>query len=72
MLKFNSKENDDMGRCYTCQSRDVHKSTENWITCPNMPLDVIIDLNSRDCENYKSIEEGNSSNKPTKDIVDQL
>ena len=42
-----------MERCKSCIHYDKKDSNENWVVCRgNMPVDVIINETSKDCENY--------------------
>ena len=59
------KSNDDMRRFFNCKHFDQEKSNTNWIVCPTMPFDVLVDRTSENCENYTGIRAQNSS-KDTK------
>lgn len=55
------KTNDDMWRCFNCKHFDQKKSNKNWIVCPIMPFDVVVDRKSEDCKKYVGIRGQNSS-----------
>lgn len=42
----------DMSKCDSCQHKDKEKSNKNWTVCPCMPVEVVVDGNSENCENY--------------------
>lgn len=54
-------KSDDMWRCFNCKHFDRQQSNKNWIACSNMPVDVMVDGKSEDCENYVGRREQNSS-----------
>ena len=55
------KSNDKMGRCNNCKHLDRKQSNINWLICPIIPFDVIVDRTSENCEKYVGIRGQNSS-----------
>ena len=44
-----------MERCKTCKNYDQEKSSEQWVVCSCIPLDVMISGTSKECKNYEPI-----------------
>lgn len=62
MDKGTIKTNDNMWRCFNCKYFDQKKSTNNYIVClGKMPLGVMIDMKSENCDKYVGRREQNSS-----------
>ena len=55
------RTNFGLWRCFNCKLFDRKKSNEHWVVCLDMPLDVMVDKKSDDCENYVGKREQNSS-----------
>jgi len=45
-----------MEKCESCKKNDKEKSNKNWVVCSEMPLNVIMNKTSKNCEKYESYQ----------------
>ena len=41
-------------KCKTCKNLDKEKSTDNWIVCPKLSVQVILAETSKNCKQFKN------------------
>ena len=58
---------DPYERCINCKFRDNKTSNENWLVCSKMPLIVITEGCSNNCDRYEAVN-GTSDDKSLQDI----